>query len=133
MKQKIGGILSTIGVIVLFLCPLFQLFYECATNIEGDGARVYGDNPVFKNVLGVKTLAHSKIDGEWEYSLTEISTPVWMQHIGLPKEVHYDFDSTTDDFGSTSKDVFLVVFFRVLIKILIPLIFLIPGALLAKK
>ncbi|MFA6325447.1 MAG: hypothetical protein WCX46_04445 [Candidatus Paceibacterota bacterium] len=124
MKTKFN-MLILIGVALFFLAPIYQTLDEVIKNVPGDGKRIYGDNPIFKNLLGIKTQNYFKMDGQWEYCGTKIQVAPWMQKIGVNKFVYSGGGIYNDN--SSKKEIILVYFLRFLIKIIIPLIFIAPG------
>jgi hypothetical protein len=130
--KKLGRILTTIGVALFIIAPLFQILHEYFTNIPGDGDCIYGDNPVFRNILGVKTVNYYRLDGNWEYAGTELYTTTWMQKMGFDPKVNWGYLSYSD-LNSDETQVACLVTLRWIIKLLIPLIFIIPGYILKNK
>ena len=130
MKTKFN-VLILIGVALFFLAPIYQTLDEVVKNVSGDGKRIYGDNPIFKNLLGIKTENYFEMDGQWEYCGTKIQTAPWMQKIGVNKFV-YSGGGTYND-NSPTKEIILVDFLRFLVKIIIPLIFIAPGYYFHRK
>lgn len=128
--RKIGEIICLVGVALFFLAPIYQVVDELVKNVPGDGERVYGDNPIFKNILGVKTQCYFELDGQWEYCGTKIQSAPWMQKIGVEKFVHSNGGVWNDN--SAQKQIILVYLLRLLIKI-IPVIFIILGYFLSKE
>lgn len=132
--KKLGEVLTIIGIALFFIAPSYQFFDARLKNESGDGEIVYGDNPVFRNLLGVKTLRYHDIDGYWDYEGTKLETTQWMQEIGFEKNIYWGY-SKFNDFRSNSNEiqVVLIIALRLIIKLSIPLIFFIPGLILKKK
>lgn len=131
--KKLGEILTTIGIVLFFTAPLFQVVDAYIKNDSGDGEIVYGDNLIFRNILGVKTLDYFDIDGYWEYEGAELQTTPWMQKIGLDPKIYWGYSEVL--FNSNSDDIQIVcaIALRLIIKLSIPLIFFIPGYILKRK
>lgn len=128
--KKTGKIIFLVGVILLFVAPIYQAVDELVKNIPGDGERVYGDNLVFKNILGIKTQCYFELDGQWEYSGTKIQSAPWMQKIGAEKFIYSNGGVYNNN--SSPEQIILVYSLRSAIKI-IPIIFIIFGYLLFKR
>lgn len=128
--KKIGKIIFLVGVALFFVAPIYQVVDELVKNVPGDGERVYGDNPIFKNILGIKTQYYFEMDGQWEHSSTKIQSAPWMQKIGVEKFVYSNGGVYKDN--SSPKQMILVYSLRFAIKI-IPIIFIILGYFLFKR
>lgn len=116
-------------------------------NSDGDGVQVFGDNPIFRNILGVKTTYSDWVGGEdgWTVTEREFRVPQWMQLLGCPKEVKESYVYGTDIHGEggygipdsrwekyPNKKAFQkVMLFRFLIRT-IPFLIILAGLLLAK-
>lgn len=131
--KKLGEILTTIGIVLFFIAPLFQEVDAYIKNDGGDGDVEYGDNFIFRNILGVKTLEYIEIDGYWDYEGTELQTTPWMQKIGLDTKIYWGYSDVLFDSNSDDIQIVCVIVLRWIIKLSIPLIFFIPGYILKKK
>ncbi len=131
--KKLGEILTTIGIVLFFIAPLFQFIDANLKNDSGDGDVEYGDNFIFRNILGVKTLEYIEIDGYWDYYGTELQTTPWMQKIGLDPKIYWGYSEVLFNSNSDDIQIVCVIVLRWIIKLSIPLIFFIPGYILKKK
>lgn len=125
MKTKFNTLIL-IGATLFFLAPIYQTLDMVIKNVPGDGKEIYGDNPIFKNLLGIKTDKYFKMDGQWEYCGTKIQVAPWMQKIGGVNEFVYSGGGIYNH-NSPTKEIILVDLLRFIVKIMIPLIFLAPG------
>lgn len=117
-KLRIGRLLLFFGeVLLLIFAPTYQFVDYLVNEIPGDGVKIYGDNPVFKNLLGIKTVQYSTTaDGKNIARIaTRIETPPWMRSLGAPNQVVW---------GKSAQSVspFFQIFWIVLARILIKMI-----------
>lgn len=134
MKKRVTEILITVGLLLTILCPAYQTIDSSIKNTEGDGISEYGNNPVFKNILGIKKV-YSYFDPGYGWVETEevsIQTPMWMQNIfDIPKEVSKRLSSS--ETKMVKSDGFnQVMIIRFIIKS-IPILLLIVGLILEKN
>ena len=131
--KKLGNILKIMGIVLFFAAPFYQFVNEYIDNVDGDGKRVYGNNPVFKNLLGVKTDRYYFLDAQgWEYENSVIETTTWMQKIGFAKVVGFS-DIIITNCSPSVFQAYSLVILRWIIRLLIPGIFFIPGIIILNK
>jgi hypothetical protein len=109
--------LCYLGLFLTIACPLYQSIDMTIKNTPGDGVERYGDNPIFRNILGIKIDNSSYIQGldEWDLHRRTILTPRWMQRLGIPKEVETGRNYENYSWWKTEKYT-LVMWLRILIK-----------------
>ncbi len=132
--QKLASFLVSIGIFLLFACPVYQgIDAWIIKNEPGGGIIVSGDNPVFREVIGIKTTYHFFLPSSgWEETGDwKIQTPNWMQYLGLPKIVTYGNDGNGQPSTNKMSTQITVWILRWIIK-LIPVILIIIGLILVK-
>lgn len=109
--------LCYLGIFLTITCPLYQSIDMNLKNTPGDGVERFGDNPIFRNILGVKIDYSSYIQGvdEWNLHRRTILTPPWMQKIGIPEKVETGAKNYEFFWWKTEKYT-LVMWLRFLIK-----------------
>lgn len=123
------------GLFLIIACPLYQLIDMRIKNQPGDGIERYGDNFVFKNILGVKIDYSQYVGGEdgWYLERSEILTPLWMQTFGIPAQVQTGYNYEDSSWWK-SEGYSTVIWLRFLIKCIpIVLIFFGIGKVTSKK
>lgn len=137
--KKFGKVLMVIGICVVFAMPIYQIMYF---NIAGSkiipayesGTRVYGDNPILRNVLGIKVVSDYPTGGDvWEWEYTRYISPSWMRPFVPENVIWVGSDRNENAKSSPWWQIVLVIFLRTLVKFLIPGIFIISGYLLKKR
>jgi len=137
--KKFGKVLMVIGICMFFVFPIYQAVYF---EIEGStfvspytaGTKVYGDNPLFRNILGIKVVSNYPTGGDvWEWEYTLYITPSWMQHLVPQKVLWVWTDRNENATSSPWWQIVTVIVLRTLVKFIIPGIFFIPGWLLKNK
>ncbi len=132
--------LLKIGIFFFFAAPLYQfltsskiIMPEPYTHNE----KIYGDNQIFKNILGVKHVWYDWFPSSYHYNYannevtyhyvgTQIETAPWMQKIGCEKIIIWGHHTSFVKNSSTYQ-IILVVTLRLVVKLLIPFIFIILG------
>lgn len=139
MKKHIGKFLIGISLAFMTIGPLYQMIDSYSHDTSGDGETAWGDNPIFRNILGVKKMySYSEAGDGWHRYRTDIETPRWMQGLGLPKIVSFgqkDPDNWVDPENEQSMFKFktlCVILLRWCIKLLIPVLLIVLGSWLSK-
>jgi len=104
-------------VLLLIFAPTYQFVDYLMNETPGDGVKIYGDNPVFKNVLGIKTVEYRiTVDGKNIARIsTSIKSPPWMRSLGAPNQVVWGKSARS---VSRSSQIFWIVLVRILIKMI---------------
>lgn len=113
-------------MILILSAPLFQWVDGYTSDEEYDGKKIYGDNCIFRKILGVKTEYYNMVSNEEldNYEYSKITPAPWMKVLGVKEEVKYNFIYlNTGESFSPVKDVILIIIIRWVIK-LAPLIIL---------
>ena len=89
--------LKNLLILLAFAGPIYQLADSAIKNSEGDGKEIYGDNPVFRKILGVRTDYYDFFEGHgWEHRYYSVRTPLWMQNLlKTQKVVYYGGDESS--------------------------------------
>jgi hypothetical protein len=139
MKNRIASALIALGIIIFFAAPLYVGIAESLNNIEGDGENAYRENTIFEGILGVD-IEHSywQRGQGWEEDWSEIHTAPWQQKLGFDEIITsgqdtYDSGLVHHDPNSSSSQFWWLMFINLIVKLLIPGIFLIPGLILLRE
>lgn len=83
--------LLILGLVLLFLGPLYQGFDALLRNTDGDGVIVYGKYTIYRPFIGYKAEHfHMGYDYDgWQKDYTVFYTPAWMKLLGVEETVTY--------------------------------------------
>lgn len=137
--KKLGKLLMVIGISMFFVFPIYQVvhFEIMGSDLVSPyivGTKVYGDNPLFRNVLGIKIESDYPTGGDvWEREYTMYITPSWMHQL-VPQKVLWVWTDRNENLESSPWwQIVTVMVLRTLLKFVIPGMFFIPGWLLKNK
>lgn len=123
--------LKLIIAIICFLVaiggPIYQMVESKINNVEGDGIETLGNNPIFRNILGIKTIHYVFFAGQgWESWGIDIENPKWMQYIGFDKTVKYCYPAEFNQSSENSSFIQQTMLFllRTFIKLLYFVLFM---------
>lgn len=87
MKKKS---LLVVGLVLLFLGPLYQGADANFRNVDGDGVIVYGKYTLYRPFIGYKVEHYTWwYDDAWKNDYTIFHSPAWMRLLGVDENVTY--------------------------------------------